>query len=1294
MSAIERFQNAWATRFPADTVPDLQCLRSDPTSSGASTADGSPIYGTVYGDLDRSAVERSLQVCNANIERLYQEIEHQKFVAAYLWNILHGIDSAGLSPDSVSNSPSAAPPLLKHLTKNPAIQRFAQHRTASLPIEQLPSPTEEINTDDALDNQIPLQDFHSPTEMISPAASEGVPDSATVTQGNGIIAVESELSHPKKHFSDMQHPLAVRKRSLPLLDQNIDLEKNYVEEERADSLDSRLSSYTGLNDSSTGSTSPCLSRSGPKTAHRQKPVPTPRMSVQKPGGSFAVRIDGVDNSSSSTDPTTSLDASGIEQLDTEPKRVGVHANKMLVPKPPPKVQFDSPEEGRRMGSVKDRAKAFGGPSTTVTSTDVSVIKESSFNSKRQPRAPRDDRVVYEEAAPFQRERAESDDCSAVSSDDEEPLYYNMMLLKEQMLNRAQTWYAKAGKPGTKKQTSDDSAPTHLNPSSTKHKVLDGAMSRSCESIKSTDSDSAFDERCGADGQSIAATWRKRTSLYCATDSPGSQSESDDLDTSSIPSCPDSGMLQMRKWVVTSVLESERAYLSILDILMQYMQTFRNLHGTAQTVLANCDIEVIFFGIADLHMAHKLFVHELEPVVANWSADQQIATIFQTLSSKENRIAADYLKNYQKAVVTIHRCWQENETFCRLTKEIQVKGMKEKPSLEELLHKPVVRFQRNTLVLHDLVKSTPTSHADYDLLQKTLSSAQHFIENFDGTSYKDSPEAQRYLAKHGLIVEKVGKIRKLRYIFLFNDLLVCARQKISTKQRISFEPKWHIPLIDLTLDDKVDVDEEKQLVESQQQEIEQLQRKVSELQGELKTELKYSKSTDNESHRQWSFHNRSKNMEKIRKNLMEQQAAMIKASPRLFFRVYNRRSNRQFTLLMASDYERSNWRVCIAGLLSRAQTLPTITTAELTNLLNTQKLPKGGALSALVGADDFGLEEELLFGCLNIKIFRLQGLKSPAEAYCTVEVDSFSHFFIKAKTRQSKNSMEPVWNEDFDIDLEGSQTVRILCYRVSRDVGTVIGTCALELSKAWLRGDFLEKAITLSDETSLTISLRYSSREQSMKRSLSNAKGGVFGVRLKAVSKREGTNVPYLIAACVEEVEHRGMQEVGVYRISGVTGEIQKLKRAFEKNSRAAVQLLKEADVHVVTGLLKLYFRELPEALFTDALYPNLVTGMGLADPEAKEKFLASQLQSMPEPNHSTVIFLIDHLMKVAQNEVENKMSLQNLATVFGPTLLRPAAKVAETQTMEELFSSGTRDAMTQTTMLMTFFNLRKKGMVV
>ena len=39
------------------------------------------------------------------------------------------------------------------------------------------------------------------------------------------------------------------------------------------------------------------------------------------------------------------------------------------------------------------------------------------------------------------------------------------------------------------------------------------------------------------------------------------------------------------------------------------------------------------------------------------------------------------------------------------------------------------------------------------------------------------DQQRYLVKHGLIVEKIAKDRKLRHVFLFNDIIVAAKQKI-------------------------------------------------------------------------------------------------------------------------------------------------------------------------------------------------------------------------------------------------------------------------------------------------------------------------------------------------------------------------------------------------------------------------------------------------------------------------------------------------------------------------------------
>lgn len=80
---------------------------------------------------------------------------------------------------------------------------------------------------------------------------------------------------------------------------------------------------------------------------------------------------------------------------------------------------------------------------------------------------------------------------------------------------------------------------------------------------------------------------------------------------------------------------------------------------------------------------------------------------------------------------------------------------------------------------------------------------------------------------------------------------------------------------------------------------------------------YNKVISKLQSKQWSFHSRTnKNLEKVKKKMVENQAALIKASPCLTFKIHDRRLGRIHTLLMASDYERANWRTTICGLLSR------------------------------------------------------------------------------------------------------------------------------------------------------------------------------------------------------------------------------------------------------------------------------------------------------------------------------------------------------------------------------------------
>ena len=66
---------------------------------------------------------------------------------------------------------------------------------------------------------------------------------------------------------------------------------------------------------------------------------------------------------------------------------------------------------------------------------------------------------------------------------------------------------------------------------------------------------------------------------------------------------------------------------------------------------------------------------------------------------------------------------------------------------------------------------------------------------------------------------------------------------------------------------------------------------------------------------------------------------------------------------------------------------------------------------------------------------------------------------------------------------------------------------------------------------------------------------------------------------------------------------------------------------------------------------------------------------------------ISFLFRVQHQEAENKMSLHNLAMVFGPTLLRPG----QTQTKQkDLLASSTVDVMAQAGILYCFLQARMR----
>ncbi|XP_051943331.1 rho GTPase-activating protein 12-like isoform X3 [Hippocampus zosterae] len=167
------------------------------------------------------------------------------------------------------------------------------------------------------------------------------------------------------------------------------------------------------------------------------------------------------------------------------------------------------------------------------------------------------------------------------------------------------------------------------------------------------------------------------------------------------------------------------------------------------------------------------------------------------------------------------------------------------------------------------------------------------------------------------------------------------------------------------------------------------------------------------------------------------------------------------------------------------------------------------------------------------------------------------------------------------------------------------------------------------------------------------KDQVFGCSLSSLCQRENSTVPSFVKMCMEHVESNGLHIDGLYRVSGNLALIQKLRFAVNHDEKVSLSDGKWEDIHVTTGALKMFFRELPEPLFTYTLFHDFVSAIKIPDYKQRVHAMKELVRQLPEPNHDTMQALFKHLRKVIEYGEENRMTNQSVAIVFGPTLLKP-----------------------------------------
>eukprot|EP01112_Ceratiomyxa_fruticulosa_P019341 TRINITY_DN6318_c0_g1_i4.p1 TRINITY_DN6318_c0_g1~~TRINITY_DN6318_c0_g1_i4.p1 ORF type:complete len:684 (-),score=159.47 TRINITY_DN6318_c0_g1_i4:54-2105(-) len=176
---------------------------------------------------------------------------------------------------------------------------------------------------------------------------------------------------------------------------------------------------------------------------------------------------------------------------------------------------------------------------------------------------------------------------------------------------------------------------------------------------------------------------------------------------------------------------------------------------------------------------------------------------------------------------------------------------------------------------------------------------------------------------------------------------------------------------------------------------------------------------------------------------------------------------------------------------------------------------------------------------------------------------------------------------------------------------------------------------------------------------------IFGIDLTiVVHKQSGrSQLPVVVEKTINYLSNH-TQVPGIFRVSGTATDVNALKSMYDRGND--VDLSTCPDPHVVSNLLKLFLRELPNPLMTSAYYPKFIEAYSIPNINDQIDRIRALINCLPAPHLATLQHLLYFLSKVASFSSVNMMTTLNLATVFGPTILRPDDDVIPDATKMEV----------------------------
>lgn len=135
---------------------------------------------------------------------------------------------------------------------------------------------------------------------------------------------------------------------------------------------------------------------------------------------------------------------------------------------------------------------------------------------------------------------------------------------------------------------------------------------------------------------------------------------------------------------------------------------------------------------------------------------------------------------------------------------------------------------------------------------------------------------------------------------------------------------------------------------------------------------------------------------------------------------------------------------------------------------------------------------------------------------------------------------------------------------------------------------------------------------------------VFSCDLSEHLLNSGQEIPMVLKVCSQFIEEYGIVD-GIYRLSGITSNIQRLRRGFDEERIPDLGNPEvRQDIHAMSSLVKMYFRELPNPLCTYQLYEHFVEAIqNRGEPPERLNAMRETVQKLPPPHYRYVFVAIN-----------------------------------------------------------------------